>query len=460
MEYIDFLKSKLVVANPVGFEARPLNPSLMDFQKDIELWGLKKGRCAFFLDTGLGKTLCQLEWARQVHEHTGGNVLILAPLAVSRQTEREGKKFGIPVNLCREQAEIKPGVNVTNYEMLSHFDTSSFSGVVLDESSILKSYMGKTKMMLINSFKDTPYRLCCTATPAPNDHMETLNHAEFLGVMKSSEALSIWFINDTSNMGAYRLKNHAVKPFWEWVSTWAVCIQKPSDLGYEDGDFNLPPLREKEHILPVDILDTTYENGFFRKIETNATAFYKEKRFTADARAKKTAEIVSGTEQHLIWCDMDYEAELLKKYIPDAVEVRGSHSIAHKENSALGFIDGDIRVLISKPKIFGFGLNFQNCHNTTFCGLTYSYEDYYQAIRRFHRYGQRHEVTANIVLGSTEKSILDTIRRKQAQHEEMQRNMYGSIKEIQNANIRGTSYTLNLDDKKINIPNWLKEEVS
>lgn len=461
MEYVDFLKSKLKAHQPSGFEPGPLNPALMDFQRDIESWGIRKGRCAYFLDTGLGKTLEQLEFARQVNNHTGKNVLILAPLAVSKQTEREARKFGISVNLCREQAEVKPGVNITNYEMLRHFRPEEFAGIVLDESSILKSYMGKTKMNLVNSFSATPYRLCCTATPAPNDHMEILNHAEFLGVMKSSEALSIWFINDSNNMGTYRLKNHAVGAFWEWVSTWAVCIQKPSDLGYEDGGFQLPPLHEHEHIIDIDLYDPTFSNGtLFRTVETSATAYYKEKRHTAEIRAKKTAELADGTEQAMVWCETDFEADLLKKYIPGAVEVRGSHTIEHKEQSALRFIDGDIRVLISKPSIFGFGLNFQNCHRTIFCGLSYSYEDYYQAIRRFYRFGQKHEVQAHIVIGSTERGILDTIHRKRAQHEEMQRNMFGGIKEIQNANIKGTSYKLNLAEKKIELPRWCKENAS
>ena len=334
MDYIDFLKSKQVTVMPSGFdvEVSELNSALFDWQKAIVKLALKKGKFALFLDTGLGKTLCQLVWSDRVCKHTGGNVLILAPLAVSKQTQKEGEKFGINVNICRSQEDVKNGINITNYEMLEHFDTSKFVGVVLDESSILKSYMGATKISIINAFKDTPYKLSCTATPSPNNQMEILNQAEFLGVMKSHEALAIWFINDTSSSGNYQLKGHAVKSFWEWVSSWAVCISKPSEIGYSDEGYILPKLNEIEVIIPIDETSEDIDEGFFRKIETNATAFHKEKRITAEQRAVKCAEIVNqDNEQYLIWCNTDYEADLLKKYVPTAVEVRGSDKPEHKE---------------------------------------------------------------------------------------------------------------------------------
>ena len=409
MDYIDFLKSKQVTVMPSGFdvEVSELNSALFDWQKAIVKLALKKGKFALFLDTGLGKTLCQLVWANKVCKHTGGNVLILAPLAVSKQTQKEGEKFGINVNICRSQEDVKNGINITNYEMLEHFDTSKFVGVVLDESSILKSYMGATKISIINAFKDTPYKLSCTATPSPNNQMEILNQAEFLGVMKSHEALAIWFINDTSSSGNYQLKGHAVKSFWEWVSSWAVCISKPSEIGYSDEGYILPKLNEIEVIIPIDETSEDIDEGFFRKIETNATAFHKEKRITAGQRALKCAEIVNkDDEQYLVWCNTDYEADLLKKYVPTAVEVRGSDKPEHKEQAAIDFVSRNIRVLISKPRIFGYGLNFQNCHNAAFCGLDYSYESYYQSIRRFWRFGQKSEVNAYIVIGSTEQQIL------------------------------------------------------
>lgn len=458
MDYIEFLKSKQITIKPSGFdvELSEINPMLFDWQKDIAKWALKKGKCALFEDCGLGKTPQQLEFAYQVHKHTGGDVLILAPLAVAKQTQREGEKFGYAVNICRTQADVKSGINITNYEMLEHFDASKFIGVVLDESSILKSYMGTTKQAIINAFKDTPYKLSCTATPSPNNQMEILNQAEFLGIMKSHEALAIWFINDTSSSGNYQLKGHAVESFWEWVSSWAVCISSPSELGYSDEGYTLPKLNEIEIVVPIDETSEDYEEGFFRTIETNATAFHKEKRITAEQRAIKCAEIIAqNDEQYLIWCNTDYEADLLRKHIPQAVEVRGSDKPEHKEKSAINFIKGEIRILISKAKIFGYGLNFQNCHNTIFCGIDYSYESYYQSIRRFWRFGQVHEVNAYIVIGSTEQQILDVVRKKEQKQLEMKMNMYQEIKDFQNIEFKSKNFSLNIEHKEISLPSWI-----
>ena len=242
MDYQEFLNTKRVEAKVGGFtvEKDRIHPMLFDFQKDIVIWTVRTGRAACFADCGLGKTFIQLEWARIISEDTGGDVLIIAPLAVSLQTKREGEKIGITVHICRKQVDVKPGINITNYEMAEHFQADKFSGVVLDESSCLKNYSGATKKLLTDMFAGMQYKLCCTATPSPNDHMEILNHASYLDVMQSHEALAIWFINDSMNMGTYRLKNHAVKDFWKWVSSWAVSLSKPSDLGYEDNGFNLP----------------------------------------------------------------------------------------------------------------------------------------------------------------------------------------------------------------------------
>lgn len=459
MTYEEFLRQKMIVEDKSGFDISKskLNKHLFDWQAEIVKWSLAKGRSAIFADCGLGKTIMQLEWANQVHQKTNKDVLIVAPLAVGMQSNKEGEKFGIETHLVRKHKDVKPGINITNYEMLDHFDPSKFVGVVLDESSILKSFMGKTKRKLVQAFKDTPYRLSCTATPAPNDHMEILNQAEFLGIMSSSEALAIWFINDTQNMGTYRLKKHAVKPFWEWVSTWAISLNKPSDIGdYSDEGFVLPKLNECTEIVKTNLIDKTFEDGFVREINTNATAYHKEKRYTAEDRAKKTAEIVASKpdEQWVVWCDTNYEADLLRKYIPDAVEVRGSDKIEKKEKSIMGFIDGDIRILISKPTIFGYGLNLQNCNNTIFCGLSYSYENYYQAIKRFHRFGQKKEVNSYIVIGSTEMNILNAVERKRELHNEMNENMYTSVKEIQGHRIKDTKFKLNLDEINIELPKW------
>lgn len=443
----------------MGFEVSKVNRALFDWQQVVTKWGLKTGQAAYFEDCGLGKTAQQLAWGEEVSKRTDMPVLILAPLAVAPQTAKEGLKFNIPVNIAENQADIKPGINITNYEKLDKFDAEAFSGIVLDESSILKSYMGKTKRLICDKFKDVPYKLACTATPAPNDLMELLNHAEFLGIMRSAEALSVWFIADQRQSGTYRLKGHAQKDFWQWVSSWAVCIEKPSDIGFSDEGYILPELNEYDEIIPTDLLDEDYNNGLIRKIDLSATGFYKEKKRTLPGRVKKCAEIaLASKEQFVIWCDTNDEADALKKLLQEAVEIRGNHKPEIKEKAALDFISGKTRVLISKPSIFGFGLNFQNCSNSIFCGLNYSYESYYQAVRRFYRFGQTKAVNIWRVLGSTEKNILDVIERKAQQKKDMATGMAEAMKEFQTANVTGTSFKLNTETQKIIIPDWLRSE--
>ena len=459
MQYIDFLKQKVVRHQPAGFCTKQVNPKLFNWQEPIVKWALKLGSAALFEECGLGKTPQQLSFAHEVSKAEGRPVLILAPLAVASQTKREGKKFDIDVNIAEMQADIKPGINITNYEKLDKFDAKHFSGIVLDESSILKSYMGKTKRLICEKFKDTPYKLACTATPAPNDLMELLNHAEFLNIMRSSEALSVWFITDQSCGGKYKLKGHAVKDFWQWVSSWSICIEKPSDIGFSDEGYILPKLNEMDMILGVNEFSDDFEDGLFRNIDMSATGFYKEKSRTVKIRAKKCAEIATSVnEQFTIWCNTNEEADMLKKSLPEAVEIRGSDSIQKKEDAAIGFIDGNIRILISKSSIFGFGLNFQNCHNSIHCGLNYSYEEYYQTVRRHYRFGQQHEVNIYRVLGSTEKNILDTLAKKEKQKEAMTLGMSTHMKEFQTANLSGHAFKLNLNNHDVEIPSWLRSE--
>lgn len=463
MNYQEFLKSKVKKYIPSGFDitedfVKAEYPFLFDWQQYIMPWLVKKGRAALFLDTGLGKTIIQLVWADIVCKHTGGKVLILAPLAVSAQTAKEGERFGISVTPCRSSEDVRDGINITNYEMLGHFNADDFIGVVLDESSILKSYMGATKLAIVSKFANTHYKLNCTATPSPNNQMEILNQAEHLNIMKSHEALAIWFINDTAHSGNYRLKAHAVKSFWEWVSSWAVYISKPSEIGFSDEGYILPPLNEQEVVIPIDDTSSNIDEGFFRHIDTSATAFHKEKRFTAEARAAKCAEIVNSApdEQFVVWCYTDYEADLLKKYIPDATEVRGSHKSEFKEKAAIDFVSGKIRVLISKPRIFGMGLNFQNCHNTVFCGVDFSFESYYQTVRRFYRFGQKSAVNVYIVIGSTEQRILSAVREKEKMQQEMKMGIRNQIREYQNAELKQRDFRLDLNTPKIEIPDWIK----
>lgn len=460
MEYLDFLQNKLVSAKASGFEPTSLNDCLFDWQRAVTEWGCRIGRAAFFEDCGLGKTPQQLAWGDEVSRQESRPVLIMAPLAVSQQTVREGAKFGISVNLAERQADIKKGINITNYEKLAYFEHKKFSGVILDESSILKAYMGKTKRAIVEAFRDTPYRLACSATPAPNDLMELLNHAEFLRIMKSSEALSIWFIADQKQSGKYRLKGHAKDDFWRWVASWAVCISKPSDIGFSDDGYILPTLTEQNEIISISELADDWSNGMFRSIDTSATGFHAEKRRTLHARCRRSAEIAKSTnEQCVIWTYQNDEADELKRLLPESIEVRGSDKAEKKERAALDFIDGKNRVLISKPSIFGYGLNFQNCRNAIFNGLDYSYESYYQAVRRFYRFGQTLPVNIWRVLGSTEMNILNVIDMKQRQKEEMEHGMAEAMREVQTAAVRGHEFTLNIQKQDITAPDWLREAI-
>lgn len=458
--YADFLRTKGRKVQEVGFESTEVNPLLFDWQTDVVHWALRKGRAAIFSECGTGKTGLQLQWAKEVADHSRMPVLILAPLAVAQQTRREGEKFGIPVKVCRTQADVVNGVNVTNYEMLEHFEPEAFGGVVLDESGILKAYMGKTKRMLVAAFENVRYKLACTATPSPNDQMELLNQAEYLGIMRSSEALSIWFIADQSSMGTYRLKKHAEEDFWDWVASWAVCFEKPSDLGsYSDEGYELPPLKEHDVVIPIDEVADNLENGFLRDIQTSATGFHREKRYTLEKRCQKAKEIADGSdEQILIWCDTNAEADYLRKIIPGADEVRGSDSREKKEQAALDFVDGKTKVLISKSSIFGYGLNFQQCRRAIFCGMDYSYESYYQAVRRLYRFGQTKPVDIFRVMGSTEMNILKTINRKQEMHERMHDGMREALK--RRANVQQKKHFADVEDteRTISVPGWLRSE--
>lgn len=429
MSYEDLLRSRSVAMPLRGLDNVPdLHPGMFPYQRDVTDYLLRCGRGAAFLDTGLGKSLVALEWGRVVAEHTGKPVLMLAPLAVAPQHVREAHKFGLEARVVRDQSEVGPGVNVTNYAKVDAFDPAAFGGIVLDESSIVKNFTGATSRKLIQMFAATPFRLACTATPAPNDHMELGQHSQFLGVMPSNEMLSRWFIADQMNMGKYRLKGHAVKPFWNWVASWARCISKPSDLGYSDDGFVLPKLNLHRHVVAADI-SIGAEDTLFRIPEMSATSIHREKRLTADLRARKIADIVNSEpgEPWLIWCDTDYEADALTALIPDGVEVRGSMSDSVKEDRLVGFADGTVRVLISKPSIAGFGLNYQHCARVAFVGLSFSYESFYQAVRRCWRFGQTREVECHIAMADTERNIWDVVSRKSGDHEAMKAEMYAAM---------------------------------
>lgn len=455
-DYESFLSGKQRQVSFDGVEPIGDYSILFPWQRQVTEWALRKGRAALFEDCGEGKTGQQLVWARDVNVRTKRPVLILAPLAVSQQTVREGIKFGVAVNIAERDSDVVNGVNITNYEKLDKFDTGRFSGVVLDESSILKAYTGKVKRQIVKAFADTPYRLCATATPAPNDLMELLNHAEFLGVMRSSEALSCWFIADQSNSGHYRLKRHAEKDFWRWVASWAVCISMPSDIGFPNDGYVLPELREVDEIIG-DRAKTIEDVA--KTVNMSATGYHKEKRRTLTERCWRCKELVEREPgQVLVWCYQNDEADELRRIMPYAVEVRGSDKTEKKERAATDFAQGRCRVLVSKPSIFGYGMNFQNCQTAVFCGMDYSFESYYQAVRRLYRFGQEKPVTIYRVMSETERHILDTINRKQKMKADMNEGMTSAMREFQTEAVRGRKFSLNLSRQCAEFPAWLKEE--
>lgn len=434
MTYAEFLDRKRIFAEPCGFEVQDedINPMLFEFQRDIVRWACWRGKAAVFALTGMGKGPIQLEWLRLVCDRTKSNGLVLAPLAVAQQFQREAKKFHIPVTLCRSQADVKPGINITNYERMDLFDLESFAGVALDESSCIKDWASKTTAALTERLRNTPYKLCSTATPSPNDHAELGTHAELLDVMRRDAMLAMFFEHDGGETSKWKLKGHGKKPFWKFVASWAVCLNKPSDLGYDDSDFILPPLLTREHVVSVDHSVNT-DGMLFRCPDLSATGLHKELRLTTEARAAKVAELVHAQPDvpWIIWCGTNYEADAVRRVLPRVVEIRGSDSQEAKENSILHFLDSPDDWLSSKCSIFGYGLNLQHCRNMVFMGIGYSFEQYFQGVRRCWRFGQTEPVNAHIVIAETEGAVLSSIRRKESQYEELQREMNEAMREEQ-----------------------------
>ena len=425
MDYQEFLESKALTVLSKGFDVdvNELNSNMFVFQKDIVRWALAKGRAAIFADCGDGKTIMQLEWANQIMKRTGGKVLIIAPLAVSAQTKREGQKFGVDVKICTCQNDtVKEAINITNYEKLNKFVASEFTAVVLDESSIIKSFSGKIRNQIITMFAKTPFKLACTATPAPNDYMELGNHSEFLGVMTRAEMLSMFFVHDGGETSKWRLKGHAKSHFWEWLSEWCVVMDDPKKLGYEIDGFDLPKLNVRE-VIADGLIPIIQDMSLTERREARRDSLLE--------RCRKAAEFVnSSNDVWLIWCDLNDEANLLNKLIENSVNVQGSDTEDYKQTNMLKFANGEIKCLITKPKIAGFGMNWQNCHNMIFVGLSDSFEAYYQAVRRCWRFGQKHEVNAYIVISQFEGTVVDNIKRKQGESEKMKRELISLTKDI------------------------------
>lgn len=452
ISYDSFIQNKRATMPPSGFsvDRDALHLSLFDFQRDIVSWALRRGRAAIFAGTGLGKTRMQIEWAMNVHRLSGGDVLLLAPLAVAAQTVREGAELGYDITLCRSQDDVRPGLNIANYDVLHHFEPVLFDGVVLDESSILKSFTGKIRTDLIESFSFTPYRLACTATPAPNDYMEIGNHAEFLGVMSRSEMLSMFFVHDGGETQKWRLKGHAEDEFWRWVASWGVVLEKPSDLGYSDDGYILPPLTITDHVIEVE--------GESAKTLSQRQ---KARRETVAERVAACAEIVNATDQpFLVWCDLNIESEMLAAAIPGAVEVKGSDKPAFKEQAMIDFAAGKIRVLVTKPSIAGFGMNWQHCADMAFVGLSDSFEQVFQAVRRCYRFGQKRPVNVTMITSSREGATAENIKRKETDFRKMVAEMVRYTKEITSESIRSTERDVAEYEPKspLIIPTWLRSE--
>lgn len=439
-QYEKFLASKLVRFAPVGFEIKPeqINPLLggdFQYESDIVRWSLGRGRCALFEDCGLGKSFQQLEWSKFVSIHTGHPVLILAPLAVNLQTQGEGVKLGIPVTLCESSADLQPGVNITNYEKLHHFTPEGIGGIVLDESSILKSFDGKTRKQITEFAQGIHYRLCCTATPAPNDYMELGTHAEFLGAMTQSEMLAMFFVHDGGDTSKWRLKKHAEQEFWKWVCSWAVAIRRPSDLGYSDERFILPPLE----IHQVTVESAVQEGALFAVEARTLSERRDARRSSLEDRVRACAELVAAEpdEPWLIWCDLNVESEGLTKAIRDAVEITGSDSPEVKQSRMKAFIVGDVNDLVSKPSICGWGLNLQRCARMAFVGLSDSFEAFYQAVRRCYRFGQTRPVHAYVITSEAEGAVVRNIERKQRDAELMMEGMVKHMKSEMQKQVKG-----------------------
>jgi hypothetical protein len=435
MEYEQFVAAKRRTEVATGHSPGELNSNLFDFQRAIVAWAVRRGRAAIFADTGLGKTLMQLAWADEVAKHNDGAVLILAPLAVSEQTIEQGRTFGIEVNRIPNGGTAgATGVWITNYERMGTVDFSSLTGVVLDESSILKSHDGKTRTALIDACQGIPYRLSCTATPSPNDFMELGNQCEFLGVMSRTEMLATYFVNDTGDTGTWRLKGWGASKFWEWMGTWAVVLRNPSDIGFDGSRYILPEPVYSEHVV-----ESGEMGDLFAKPAMTMTERRKAQRDSIESRCKALADVVNAdsSEPWLIWCHLNDEAEMLASLIPGSVNVQGSDKPEDKAARMMAFSHGELRVLISKPSICGFGMNWQHCARMAFVGLNDSFEQFYQAVRRCHRFGQTRPVHVHIFTAENEGQILANIKRKELAHHEMSASMIEHMRDIMNDTLKG-----------------------
>lgn len=464
MNYEDFVARKLETVAPSGL-SQPfcLPDSLFPMQRDLVGWGLRRGRSAIFADTGLGKSRMQIAWADEVVRRTGGNVMILAPLAVAAQTVREGADIDVHITHCREPEDVRPGINITNYDRIHKFDCSQFVGVVLDESSCIKHHTSRTFDQLVIAFANTPYRLCATATPAPNDWTELGTHAEFLGVCTRSEMLAEFFVHDGGDTQTWRIKGHARHLFWRWVSQWGACVRKPSDLGYDDSAYRLPALHETEHMVSVDESNLVSDGMLFALEASSLMERRAARKESMDARVKACADLVNASsEPWVIWGEYNAETEALVRLIEGAVEIAGPDKPDVKEQRLADFADGRLRVLVTKPSIAGWGLNWQHCAHMAFVGVSDSFEAYYQAVRRCYRFGQKREVHVHLFSSQLEGAVLANLRRKQGDAIAMGEALAAETSAAVKAAIGGTKRQSNPYNaaRKVTPPAWLRSDAA
>lgn len=440
--YESFLANKAIVDPSTGIAAPgDMRPDFKPHQADITRWSLKRGRAAVFAGTGLGKTLIELEWSARVARETNKPVLIYAPLAVAAQHVREAEKFGVEARIVRRNDELRVGVNVANYAKMDHFDHGSLGGIALDESSILKHHDGKTRTRLIDECSRVPFRLAATATPAPNDYMELGNHAEFLGVMSYTDMLATFFVHDGGDTQQWRLKGHAEDEFWKWMCSWAVMMRKPSDLGYPDEGYDLPTLHQIQHTVKADYDTSRMEGDMFPMLASSMSERITARKNTVTDRVAMAAEITSHLppdEPMMWWANLNAEADALCREIPGAVQVAGSEKDEAKEEKILDFVNGKIRKMVSKGSIMGYGMNFQHCAHTGLIGLNDSYEQVYQIVRRFWRFGQAREVTAHFIASEIEGAVVANLRRKEQDAERMAAAMVRHMADLSSVTIRGS----------------------
>lgn len=455
-DYQSFVANKLQFIPPSGLPDPPaLHPSLYPHQHDLTRWALKRGRAALFADTGLGKTAMQLEWARHVPVK---RTIILAPLAVAAQTVAEGERLGIEVRECRDGADVRDGITITNYERLHRFDPRMFDAVVLDESSIIKHHDAKTLRLLLDAFAQTPWKLCATATPAPNDYTELGTHAEFLGICTRAEMLSEFFTHDGGETQVWRLKKHARAEYWRWVASWAALVQKPSDLGYDDDGYALPPFEMHQHVIEAN-QDEVLASGQLFAFEAQTLMERRQARkASVGARVQAVADIVNADDQPwIVWCDLNAESEALVAAIHGAIEVRGSQDIDEKERRLRSFQTGETRVMVTKPSIAGFGLNWQHCARVAFVGVTDSWEAYYQAVRRCWRFGQKQIVQVHVFSSEMEGAVVANLARKESDAAIMSAELSAMTADAVRENVTGSTRSTNTYDPTIEmeIPTWL-----